>query len=90
MSKFCPYIVYFASIYTIFWVNNGDFLLTRIFLYGSLIGALIQFGGNPEMVAIQNPAERLDHAKREIVSARFFEISSEAINLHSGIKEVSP
>jgi len=32
-----------------------------------------------DMVAIQNPAAKLDHAKREIVAARFFEIPAEAI-----------
>ena len=33
----------------------------------------------PELVRIQNPAVRLDHAKREIVAARFYEIPAEAI-----------
>jgi superfamily II DNA or RNA helicase len=36
-------------------------------------------GPSPELVCIQNPAVRLDHAKREIVAARFFEISAEAV-----------
>lgn len=36
-------------------------------------------GKEPEMVRIQNPAVKLDHAKREIVAARFFEIPAEAI-----------
>jgi superfamily II DNA or RNA helicase len=36
-------------------------------------------GENPEIVRIQNPAVQLDHAKREIVAARFFEIPAEAI-----------
>jgi len=36
-------------------------------------------GENPELVKVQNPAARLDHAKREIVAARFFEIPAEAI-----------
>ncbi len=31
-------------------------------------------GPNPELVTIRNPAARLDHAKREVVAARFFEI----------------
>jgi len=35
-------------------------------------------GPSPELVRIQNPAVRLDHAKREIVAARFFEIPAEA------------
>jgi hypothetical protein len=34
----------------------------------------------PELVRIQHPAEKLDHAKREIVASRFYEIPSEAIN----------
>jgi hypothetical protein len=36
-------------------------------------------GKEPELVRVQNPAERLDYAKREIVAARFFEIPAEAI-----------
>jgi polyhydroxyalkanoate synthesis regulator phasin len=36
-------------------------------------------GNSPELVRIQNPAVRLDHAKREIVAARFFEIPAEAV-----------
>jgi len=32
-----------------------------------------------EPIRIQNPAQKLDHAKREIVAARFFEIPAEAI-----------
>ncbi|HUT59346.1 MAG TPA: helicase-related protein [Phycisphaerae bacterium] len=36
-------------------------------------------GDGPELVSIQNPAEKLDHAKREIVAARFFEIPAHAI-----------
>ena len=36
-------------------------------------------GENPELVRIQNPAAKLDHAKREIVAARFFEIPAAAI-----------
>jgi hypothetical protein len=34
---------------------------------------------SPELTTVHNPAARLDHAKREIVAARFFEISAEAI-----------
>lgn len=34
----------------------------------------------PELVRIHNPAVKLDHAKREIVASRFFEIPAEAIN----------
>ena len=34
---------------------------------------------SPELVRIQNPAARLDHAKREIVAARYYEIPAEAI-----------
>ncbi len=36
-------------------------------------------GESPELVRIQNPAVCLDHAKREIVAARFFEIPAEAL-----------
>jgi len=36
-------------------------------------------GKTPELVRIQNPAVRLDHAKREIVAARLFEIPAEAV-----------
>ena len=36
-------------------------------------------GDSPEMVFIQNPAEKLDHAKREIMAARFYEIPMEAM-----------
>ncbi len=36
-------------------------------------------GPTPELVRIQNPAVKLDHAKREIVAARFYEIPGEAI-----------
>ncbi len=36
-------------------------------------------GKEPELVRVQNPAVTLDHAKREIVAARFFEIPAEAI-----------
>ena len=34
---------------------------------------------SPEIVRILNPAEKLDHAKREIVAARFYEIPADAI-----------
>ena len=34
---------------------------------------------SPELVSIQDPAARLDHAKREIVAARFYEIPAGAI-----------
>lgn len=38
--------------------------------------------GQPDLVRIQNPAVKLDHAKREVIAARFFEIPAEAINQH--------
>jgi hypothetical protein len=38
----------------------------------------------PELVSIQNPAAKFDHAKREIVAARFFEIPAEAIEAVRG------
>lgn len=34
---------------------------------------------NPEPLRIQNPAKRLDHAKREVVAARYFDVAAEAI-----------
>ena len=33
----------------------------------------------PELVRIQHPAEKLDHAKREVVASRYYEISADAI-----------
>ena len=46
---------------------------------------------NPDIepIRIKNPAKKLDHAKREIVAARFFEIPAEAVqqaaNVHGGL-----
>jgi hypothetical protein len=34
---------------------------------------------NPEPVRIQNPVKHLDHAKREVVAARYYDIPAEAI-----------
>lgn len=34
---------------------------------------------SPELVRIHNPVAKLDHAQREIVAARFYEIPAEAI-----------
>jgi superfamily II DNA or RNA helicase len=34
---------------------------------------------SPELVRIHNPVAKLDHAKREIVAARFYEIPAEAV-----------
>ena len=39
---------------------------------------------SPELVHIHNPIAKLDHAKREIVAARFYEITTEAISLANG------
>ena len=36
-------------------------------------------GESSELVRINNPVARLDHAKREMVTARFFEIPAEAV-----------
>lgn len=41
-------------------------------------------GPNPELVTIRNPAARLDHAKKEVVAARFFEIPAEAVQKAAG------
>jgi superfamily II DNA or RNA helicase len=45
-------------------------------------------GPNPELVRIQNPAAKLDHAKREIVAARFFEIPADAVVAASNAQEL--
>jgi len=37
-------------------------------------------GDSPELVRIHNPVAKLDHAKKEIVAARFYEIPAEAIH----------
>jgi len=36
-------------------------------------------GDSPELVCSDNPVAKLDHAKREIVATRFYEIPAEAI-----------
>lgn len=36
-------------------------------------------GDSPDIVRIHNPVAKLDHAKREIVAARFYEIPAEAV-----------
>ena len=36
-------------------------------------------GDSPELVRIHDPTAKLDHAKREIVAARFYEIPAEAV-----------
>lgn len=36
-------------------------------------------GKSPELVRISNPAINLDHAKRVIVAANFYEIPAEAV-----------
>jgi len=36
-------------------------------------------GASPELVLIHNPAINLDHAKRMIAAANFYEISAEAV-----------
>jgi hypothetical protein len=38
-------------------------------------------GESPELVRTQNPAVRIDHAKCEIVAARFCEVPAEAISM---------
>ncbi|MBN2561537.1 MAG: DUF3883 domain-containing protein [Phycisphaerae bacterium] len=39
-------------------------------------------GPDAELVRIQNPAAKLDHAKQEIVASRYFQIDASAIDLH--------
>ncbi len=41
-------------------------------------------GINPELVVIRNPAAKLEHAKKEIVAARYYEIPAEAIDRFAG------
>ena len=37
-----------------------------------------------ELVSVRNPAQTLDHAKREIVATRFYEIPAQAIGARNG------
>ena len=37
-------------------------------------------GDSPELMRIHNPVAKLDHAKKEIVAARFYEIPAETVN----------
>ena len=39
-------------------------------------------GEKPELLVIRNPAAKLDHAKREVVAARYFDIPADAIKQH--------
>jgi hypothetical protein len=39
-------------------------------------------GSNPELVVIRNPAAKLDHAKKEVVAARYYDIPADAIKQH--------
>jgi hypothetical protein len=39
-------------------------------------------GEKPELLVIRNPAAKLDHAKKEIVAARYYDIPAEAIKQH--------
>jgi hypothetical protein len=34
---------------------------------------------SPELVSIQNPVQKLDHAKREIIASRYYEIPADSI-----------
>ena len=34
---------------------------------------------NPESLRIQNPVKHLDHAKREVMAARYYDIPAEAV-----------
>jgi len=47
-------------------------------------------GPDPEPLRIQNPVKHLDHAKREIIAARYYDIPAEAIeNAAAGKRGVS-
>ena len=39
---------------------------------------------DPEPVRIQNPAKHLDHAKREVIAARYYDIPADAIEVAAG------
>jgi len=39
-------------------------------------------GDTPELLVIRNPAAKLDHAKKEIVAARYYDIPADAIKQH--------
>jgi superfamily II DNA or RNA helicase len=36
-------------------------------------------GQSPELVSIQNPVQKLDHAKREIIASRYYEIPADVV-----------
>jgi hypothetical protein len=67
------------------WWARRPLVACRAALYGVPTHADLRdvvwdpLGPNPELVRIQNPAAKLDHAKREIVAARFIEIPAEAV-----------
>jgi hypothetical protein len=42
-------------------------------------------GSDAELIRIQNPAARLDHAKREIIASRYYEIPADALGLGLGM-----
>jgi len=44
---------------------------------------------SPELLRIHNPVAKLDHAKREIVAARFYEIPAEAVQ-QAALREGGP
>ena len=41
-------------------------------------------GNNPELVTIRNPAVKLDHVKKEVIAARYFDIPAQAIDVFAG------
>ena len=41
-------------------------------------------GHLPEPLRIQNPGKHLDHAKREVVAARYYDVLAEAIEEAAG------
>ncbi len=38
-------------------------------------------GGDAELARTQNPAAKLDHAKREIVASRYYELPADALSM---------
>ena len=45
---------------------------------------------DPEPLRIQNPVKHLDHAKREVIAARYFDLPAEAIEEAAGKQKDAP
>lgn len=42
----------------------------------------LPLGDNPELVTIRNPAAKLDHAKKEVIAARCYDVPADALKEH--------